>query len=437
MTGRFAAPAAQDLVLEYVALFPAVVAIAWAFLGLAQVVWREWRLPLDDCALPTVAVVVPARDEELLVAATIEALLAQDYPAMQIHVVSDASTDATARIAEGYRDRGVAVHDLAVNVGKIGALRYVLDRVTTELFLVVDADTWSRPGAVRAMVQQFADPRVGGVTGHARVGNVQNALTAVQAMEYAVIVGMAKRAEQFWGGLYTVSGAAACFRTAALRSVGGWSVATATEDIEISWRLQRAGWQLRYEPRAVFEVQAPVTLRALWGQRRRWVQGMVEVMALHARLAASPNRALIPIGTQVVAAALWMVLTGITLLRLGAEALSGGRPELPADDRWGSVLLWTLGLFGVQAVVATVLDSPYAPGGWRLVPLFVLFPIYFWVVIYPSFVLGVAQAVRLGREPLWSRTERVVRPAAKPSLELGRTGDRSVTQLPGQVERRR
>lgn len=76
---------------------------------------------------------------------------------------------------------------------------------------------------------------------------------------------------------------------------------------------------------------------------------------------------------------------------------------------WGGVLLGTLCLFGVQAVVATVLDSPYASGGRRLVPLFVLFPIYFWVVIYPSFVLGTARAVRLTREPLWSRTERVAR----------------------------
>ncbi|MBK8076162.1 MAG: glycosyltransferase [Kineosporiaceae bacterium] len=404
--------ALDAVVLEYVTLFPAVLAIAWSVLGLTQVIRHEWRLPMNDAWLPTVAVVVPAHNEELLIAGTIEALLAQDYPAMQLHVVCDGSTDGTARIAADYRDRGVVVHDLEVNGGKSAALQYVLDRVDTDLFLVVDADTWCHPGAIRSMVQQFADPAVGAVTGNARVGNVQNPLTAIQAMEYTVIVGMAKRAEQFWGGLYTVSGAAACLRTEALRAIGGWTVETATEDIEASWRLQRAGWQLRYEPRAVFEVQAPTRLRPLWRQRRRWARGMVEVMVMHAGFARSANRALIPIGAQVVGAGVWMLLATGMLARIAIESLTGtvvgSTTLLPTGQEWVGVLLWTLGLFGVQTAIATMLDGPYAPGGWRLVPLFVIFPIYFWVVSYPSFVTGAWQALRSSRSAVWERTERVV-----------------------------
>ncbi len=241
---------------EYVTLFPAVVALAWIVLGFLFVVRHEWRLPEDADSGLTVAAVIPAHNEELLIATAIESLLAQDHPGLEIHVVSDGSTDATVEIARRYTDRGVVVHELTVNVGKSGAMQYVLDRLATDLFMIVDADTACRPGAVRAMVSQFADPAVGAVTGHARVANVTNPLTAIQAMEYTVIVGLAKRAEQFWGGLYTVSGAAACFRIEALRAVGGWSVPTATEDIEVSWRLQRAGWRLAYEPRALFGVQA-------------------------------------------------------------------------------------------------------------------------------------------------------------------------------------
>lgn len=413
------------IVLEYVTLFPAVLAIAWSVLGLVEVARREWRLPTDAGWLPTVAVVMPAHNEELVIGAAIEALLAQNHPAMELHVVCDGCTDATAAIASSYRDRGVVVHELITNVGKSAALQYVLDRVDTDLFLVVDADTTCRPGAIRSMVQQFVDPGVGAVTGHARVANVTNLLTAIQAMEYAVIVGMAKRAEQFWGGLYTVSGAAACLRTSALRAVGGWTVATATEDIEVSWRLQRAGWRLRYEPRAVFDVQCPDRLRPLWRQRRRWARGMVEVMVLHARFATSSNLALIPIGAQVVGAALWMMLATGMVLRAGVELITGSAPQdllggAPAAAvSWAPVLLWTLGLFGVQTVIATVLDGAHAEGGWRTVPLFVLFPIYFWVVSYPSFLAGAWQAVSSSRSQVWERTDRVSAPLPQPTSVAG------------------
>lgn len=394
---------------EFVALFPAAVAVSWIVFACAYVVRREWRLPMDDAFRPSVVVVVPAHQEELVIGAALEALLRQDHPAMEIHVVSDGSTDRTAQIARGFADRGVVVHELSENGGKSAALQHVLDRTDAELFMVVDADTRCRPDAVRIIVQQFADPRVGAVTGHARIGNVRGPIAAMQAMEYSVIVGMAKRAEQCWGGLYTVSGAAACFRTDALREVGGWSVQTATEDIEVSWRLQRRGWRLAYEPRAVFMIQAPVRLRALFRQRRRWAQGMVEVLRLHWNVAATPNRALLPITAQVVGAALWMAVAIGLLASTAAGALGGSfEPAAllgsPADRR--TIFLWTFGLFAVQAFIATLFDAAHVRGGWRVFPMFALFPVYFWVVIFPSFLAGAARAVVAPGSGRWARTER-------------------------------
>lgn len=393
--------------MEFVAIFPAVVSLGWIVLGLLFVVRREWRLPFNPAFAPSVAAVIPAHDEEAVIAAAIETLLAQDYPYLEIHVVSDGSTDRTVEIARGFESRGVVVHELGTNAGKSGALQHVLDRLDSELFLVVDADTCSRVDAVGTLVQQFADPRVGAVTGHARVGNVESPLTAMQAMEYSVIVGLAKRAEQFWGGLYTISGAAACFRTSALRAVGGWTVVTATEDIEVSWRLQREGWLLAYDPRALFFIQAPTRLRALYRQRQRWARGMVEVLRLHWNVASSPNRALIPIAAQVMGAVVWMVLaTG--LLAQTAIAAVGGSSPLGAmlETDWYGLFLWTVGLFGIQSCVATLFDGAYVSGGWKVLPLFVVFPLYFWIVIYPSFLVGAARGVASSGSPTWARTER-------------------------------
>ncbi|GAB4430736.1 MAG: poly-beta-1,6-N-acetyl-D-glucosamine synthase [Anaerolineae bacterium] len=396
--------------MEFGVLYPAAMALLWIIFSFLFVLRREWRLPFNRGFKPSIAVVVPAHNEELVIAQTIEGLLEQTYPNMQIHIVSDGSTDATVEIARRYQSRGVIVHDLKPNRGKSKALQHVLEHVNTDLFMVVDADTVADPGTMGLMVQQFIDPHVGAVTGHPRVGNVVNLLTAIQAMEYAVIVSLAKRAEQFWGGLYTVSGAAACFRTEALRQVGGWSERTATEDIEVSWRLQKAGWLLAYEPRALFRVQAPVRLGALYRQRRRWSQGMAEVLRLHWNLAFTNNAALIPIAVQVLATALWMLLMTVFLLQTAFSLLNGSFD--PGDllrlttIEWYRIFFWTFGLFALQTFSACVFDGAYERGVWRIFPLFVLYPLYYWLVVYPSFLLGAVRGLRTGPAGQWKRTER-------------------------------
>ena len=401
-------------IMEFVILYPAAIALLWIVFGFLFVLRREWRLPLDPQFKPSITVVVPAHNEELVIARTLDGLLDQTYAAMTIHVVSDGSSDATVAIAQRYASRGVTVHGLKSNRGKSAALQHVLNHVDTDLFMVVDADTMATPDAIRYIVQQFHDPTVGAVTGHPRVHNVVNLLTAVQAMEYAVIVSLAKRAEQFWGGLYTVSGAAACFRTAALRQVGGWSGRTATEDIEVSWRLQKAGWRLAYEPRALFHIQAPVRLAALYRQRSRWAQGMAEVMRFHGNLIHTDNATLIPIAVQVLATALWMFLMTLALAQLIVMLFTGAAAPATLGQlthiEWYSLFFWTLGLFALQAFTACVFDSAYTRGVWKTFPLFMLYPIYYWVVIYPCFMFGLSRGLISSAAGRWNRTERTAVP---------------------------
>ena len=397
---------------EFIVLYPAALAVIWIIFSFLYVLLREWRLPYDKEFEPSVAVVVPAHNEELLIERTIEALLDQNYPSMQLHVVSDGSIDGTVEIVNRFAHRGVVLHDLKPNRGKSKALQYMLDRVDTDLYMVVDADTSASPCSIRYMVQQFIDPRIGAVTGHPRVDNVTNLLTAIQAMEYQVIVSMAKRAEQFWGGLYTVSGAAACFRTDALRSVGGWSVRTATEDIEVSWSLQKAGWVLAYEPRALFRIQAPSRLGPLYRQRRRWAQGMCEVFRLHGNLARTKNVALIPISVQVVATGSWILLMTMFLMNAVVSIVRGsfdfGTLAGMYSLAWYSVLFWTIGLFALQAFAACVFDGTYFRGYWKTFPLFILYPLYYWIIVYPSFVLGAGRGLITTKAGQWQRTERTV-----------------------------
>jgi biofilm PGA synthesis N-glycosyltransferase PgaC len=89
---------------------------------------------------------------------------------------------------------------------------------------------------------------------------------------------MIKRAQRNYGRIFTISGVIAAFRKSALHEVGYWSPDMITEDIDISWKLQLAGWQIPFETRALCWVLMPETLNGLWRQRSRWAQGGVEVL---------------------------------------------------------------------------------------------------------------------------------------------------------------
>lgn len=134
------------------------------------------------------------------------------------------------------------------------------------------------------MVGHLIDgPRVGAVTGNPRIRNRTTLMGRMQIGEFSAIIGLIKRAQRTYGRLFTISGVICAFRRTALHDVGYWSDRMVTEDIDISWRLQMAGWDIRYEPNALCWILMPETLRGLWSQRLRWACGGVEVLLSHGR----------------------------------------------------------------------------------------------------------------------------------------------------------
>lgn len=393
----------------YVALYPALVC-AWIVLAaLIQVIFREAThraLPIDDEEMPSVAILVPAKNEEAVVASCLEALLAVDYPNLEIFLLSDGSTDRTVEIARGFEARGVTVLEFVENRGKSETLESALASLRTDLAMIVDADTRLAPNAVREMAAHFTDDRLGGVTANVRVAGAGSFLARLQQMEYASIVGLTKRAAGLFGGLFTVSGAAACFRVSAVRGVGGFRSVSATEDIELSWRLQRAGWLLAYAPRARVEINVPHRLPALWRQRRRWSQGLVEVLRLHGDLWRHRSAVLLPFMIEALASMLWALLLVGTLAVFVGLWLTDGNPRAVHLSFW-SLQAFTMALFIAQSISAWVLDRHYARQPLWLLSLSLLYPFYFLAVILPSAIAGWGTGLFSEQTGRWERTERV------------------------------
>ncbi len=392
----------------FVAIFPAVICVWIVLTALVEVIFREAapRLADDDETLPAVAILVPARNEEAVIASCLKALLGVDYPRIEIHVLSDGSTDRTVEIARGFEARGVKVIEFSENRGKSEVLESALATLTADLAMVVDADTRLASDAVREMAARFADERVAGVTANVRVAGAGSLLARLQQMEYASIVGLTKRANGLLGGLFTVSGAAACFRVAALREVGGFRSASATEDIELSWRLQRAGWALAYAPRARVEITVPHRLPALWRQRRRWSQGLVEVLRLHGDVWRHRSTVLVPFLIEALASMSWALLLAATLATFVGFFFTQGHIGPVHLDFWSWHAL-TMALFAVQSFSAWMLDRHYARAPLWLLLLTPLYPFYFLGVVLPSGLAGWGSGLFSTQAGRWERTERV------------------------------
>jgi biofilm PGA synthesis N-glycosyltransferase PgaC len=112
---------------------------------------------------PSVTIVIPTFNEEVVIAEKLENTLHLDYPPdrLQILVCDDASEDQTVEIVKSYAWAGVELNQGAVRSGKVGGLNRALDRARGEIFIIADADILASPSALRELVANFADESVG------------------------------------------------------------------------------------------------------------------------------------------------------------------------------------------------------------------------------------------------------------------------------------
>jgi cellulose synthase/poly-beta-1,6-N-acetylglucosamine synthase-like glycosyltransferase/peptidoglycan/xylan/chitin deacetylase (PgdA/CDA1 family) len=228
----------------------------------------------------TVSVVVPAYNESANIAATVRSLVHSDYPAVEVIVVDDGSTDGTAAVVERLGLRGVRLIRQP-NAGKPAALNTGIRHARGELIVLVDGDTVFEPDAIGALVQPFAEPDVGAVSGNTKVVNRRGLLGRWQHLEYVVGFNLDRRLFDVGECMPTIPGAIGAFRREVLAQVGGIPASTLAEDTDVTMATLRAGWRVVYEESAIAWTEAPSTLRQLWRQRYRWCFGTMQAVWKH------------------------------------------------------------------------------------------------------------------------------------------------------------
>ncbi|MET0270611.1 MAG: glycosyltransferase, partial [Sphingomonas sp.] len=279
----FVALAAVSLLLAWLFYLAIALGIARAVL-MAALAWVQARRarPSPPVFTPAVSVIIPAYNEERVIATSIARVLASDYPGLQVIVADDGSRDRTSAIvAERFaHDPRVTLLTLA-NGGKAAALNRAIAQATGEIVIALDADTQFEGPTIARLARWFADPALGAVAGDARVGNRVNLVTRWQAVEYITAQNLERRALAGFDAMTVVPGAVGAWRRAALDAVGGYPEDTLAEDQDLTIAIQRAGWRVTYDPRAVAWTEAPESFRALARQRYRWAFGTLQCLWKH------------------------------------------------------------------------------------------------------------------------------------------------------------
>lgn len=380
--------------------------------------------------------VIPARNEAIVIGRTVErALGLDDADRLTVLVMDDGSDDETAAVA-----RAVAPHDPRLLVverpahlagrgkGEVlnEAYRRIRDMVCAQderiggaaadqvVVGILDADGWLEPHVLTHVRDCFTDPRVAGVQLPVRMWNAGSGFLArMQDIEF-VIYGHLFQAGREPIGSVLMGGNGQFMRLAALEELGSspWT-SSLTEDLDIGLRLVERGWRHRFCARAYVAQQALGEPRRFVRQRTRWVQGHLGCWSHLPRLwdprARVPLRARIDLSFHLLLGlfgVVGLVQVAVTL-HLAFGTLSWAQ-IVPHDDvraPLAGIVLALLTFVPLAVVGVTYQRFAHAAlPGWALPGVLLLYGVYHYLWGAPACVRAIARLV--ARRRSWAKTSR-------------------------------
>jgi biofilm PGA synthesis N-glycosyltransferase PgaC len=362
---------------------------------------------LSEDELPFVSVIIPAYCEQDVIGQSIRGVLGLDYPRFELIVVNDGSTDHTVDKVRPYlKDARVRLLDKKVNEGKAMALNDAVMCAQGELVLIMDADAVPDRKLLRTMVPHFRWGRVGAVAGNPRVRNTANLLSRLQAIEFSSVIGLMRRAQRIWGRVMCVSGVVGMFRKSAIIDAGLFTPGMATEDIDLTWKLQTKFYDIRYEPAALVWMIVPENVSVWWKQRCRWALGLGQVLRRHSVIFKDWRwRRMHPLYIESALSYAWsLTFIGVTLFWVFSYSV--GHPPRggsPIPNFWGMVL-YTFCL--IQLACGTWMDSKHDPDIVRHYPVSIIYPTFYWFLLTVTTSIyttrGLLRRIDLAKPTRWN-----------------------------------
>lgn len=367
--------------------------------------------------MPLVSILIPCFNEEFNVEQTMLAALSQRYPHIEVIAINDGSSDNTAKLLDqlSQEHEKLRVIHLATNQGKAMALRMGAVTASGDYLVCIDGDALLDPEGVNYLVApMLAHPEVGAVTGNPRIRTRSTLIGRIQVGEFSSIIGLIKRTQRVYGKVFTISGVIASFRRQALEEVDYWSLDMITEDIDVTWKLQLADWEVFYEPRALCWVLMPETLKGLFKQRLRWAQGGAETFLKYIpQVVRWENRSLWPLVVEYLLSTLWSFALGVAVV----VWLTGQLLPLPAAMQIEGLFPPTFtgmvlaGMCLLQFTVSTLIDRRYEADLHRSMFWIIWYPFAYWLINFSTTLWSFpAVMLRLRRQRArWSSPDRGIK----------------------------
>ncbi len=401
--------------------------VVLALIGHRRQTRRAWpELPEDR--LPLVSVILPVFNEEPVIARTLTALRASDYPNLEVIAVDDGSTDRTLAIMREHAASWPALTVITQpNGGKSIASNHGIMAARGEIVVTLDGDTLFEPQTVRMFARHFyaqdAKRPVGAVAGHVKVGNRTGLLTMWQSLEYISGICVTRMGEGVAGAISIVPGACAAWRKEALQAAGGYSHDTLAEDADLTMTLQKLGWAVVQENRAVAWTEAPMTVRGLAKQRLRWTYGNLQALWKHAGMLFRPRYGflgMVALPYTLLATLVPLVFLPLTVLMAGINLAAGN---------WQPIAAFAAFVLAIHAVIC-VLAIRMVGESWThllVVPVYrIIYEPLRAYLLYASLL----QALR-GRMIGWYKPERT-----NSVIDLTPAADPAGREAPWQEDRR-
>jgi len=363
----------------------------------------------------SLSVVIPAYNEAVVLEPCIHSLMASTYPIEEIALIDDGSSDNTYDIMQELAARyEIVTAYTKPNGGKASALNFGIERIHSQAIICCDADGVFHPETLQRLVEPLTDPRIGAVCGDDRTLNTNVLQTKFLALISHVGTGLTRRALHLLGCLPIVSGNIGAFSRTALTKAGPFNEHVLGEDLEMTWRIHRVGFQVAFEPSAIVFAESPCTARGLWRQRVRWARGFLQTAAIHKDMIGSRRYGTFGFGLIyfVMSAGLVPFAQFLTLPTfLGALITQSGR----------GTTLWEWWVGGLIVSALMLLIAIILNHAWRDIKYLWLLPVWPVYSTYMGAAFIRAAYLELRKAPQrWNKLDRSgVRTVDIPAAEGG------------------
>jgi 1,2-diacylglycerol 3-beta-glucosyltransferase len=386
----------------------------------ARHAWLHAPEPAPDAADAfTWVFLVPALNEEVTIADSVNRLLALELPRRRIVVIDDGSDDGTPEVLRQFADQP----DLVVlrrdpphaREGKAEALNYayrmidgMLGQVDRDevIVAIVDADGRLHADAPRYTAAHFADPLVGGVQSLVRIYNRKAPLAWMQDVEFGVYGHLFQAGRNDWGTA-GMGGNGQFNRLGALDQIadhrGPWRDRL-TEDQDLGLRLLAVGWEGKQELRAIVDQQGLSKPRPLFRQRTRWSQGNLQAMGLTGDM----WRARLPLSARIEVLAyllmpFWQAIVGAAMVTAIVLWVTGTAPFIGSDAWVQLAFIYVLAFAGTMLGSIAAREDEGLRGwikGFLIGHVYAVYTWFLWPVLLRSTVR------QLTARDDWAKTER-------------------------------